>query len=193
MTRTEEKMAAEILRLEDERVTGPESLRITRLPQEDRGGTWEICGICDGIEPSTFREIKSLLDQGKREDAWKKCLQYILDNTVAVKRWLGASSFPALEFFLRDFCFNAGCTAAAKALQRAIVAGGYHLGIDGIVGKNTRNGMTLCLKVNGEQTLLNAVKYQRDQFYRNCKQFRTFGKGWLSRSKQAHQFALKLL
>ena len=37
---------------ENSRVTGPDSLRVSRLPAADKGGKWEVCVICDGIEPA---------------------------------------------------------------------------------------------------------------------------------------------
>ena len=98
MDTTEKKMAAAILRFEDSRVTGPDSLRVSRLPAADKGGKWEICGICDGIEPTVFNRLKALLDAGRREEAWEGCLQYVLDNTAAVRSWLGSDAFPATEF-----------------------------------------------------------------------------------------------
>lgn len=55
MNNTERNMAAAILRFEDSRVTGPASLRVSRLPAADKGGKWEICGICDGIEPARIQ------------------------------------------------------------------------------------------------------------------------------------------
>ena len=70
MNTIERKMAAAILRFEDSRVTGPDSLRVSRLPAADKGGKWEICGICDGIEPDVFNRLKALLDAGRREEAW---------------------------------------------------------------------------------------------------------------------------
>lgn len=106
MNTTERKMAAAILRFEDSRVTGPDSLRVSRLPAADKGGKWEICGICDGIEPAVFNRLKALLDAGRREEAWEGCLQYVLDNTAAVRSWLGSDAFPATEFMLRDHFFN---------------------------------------------------------------------------------------
>jgi|GEM_PF-3993705 len=39
MNPTERKMAAAILRFEDSRVTGPDSLRVSRLPAAATGGT----------------------------------------------------------------------------------------------------------------------------------------------------------
>lgn len=102
MDTTEKKMAAAILRFENSRVTGPDSLRVSRLPAADKGGKWEVCGICDGIEPAVFNRLKALLDAGRREEAWEGCLQYVLDNTAAVRSWLGSDAYPGVEFILRD-------------------------------------------------------------------------------------------
>lgn len=100
MDTTEKKMAAAILRFEDSRVTGPDSLRVSRLPAADKGGKWEICGICDGIEPTVFNRLKALLDAGRREEAWEGCLQYVLDNTAAVRSgWV-----PTLILALNSSC-----------------------------------------------------------------------------------------
>lgn len=94
MNETQRQIASRILYLEDTRVTGPDSLRVTHLPAADKGGDWEICGICDGIEPAVYNRIKALLDAGRKEDAWMACLQYVLDNTQAVRTWLGSSIGP---------------------------------------------------------------------------------------------------
>lgn len=120
MNTTEKKMAAAILRFEDDRVTGPASLRVSRLPAADKGGKWEICGICDGFEPAVFNRLKALLDAGKQEEAWEGCLQYILDNTAAVRSWIGSDAHPGIEFFLRDHYFNSGSKNTGKILQRAL-------------------------------------------------------------------------
>lgn len=117
MNNTERNMAAAILRFEDSRVTGPASLRVSRLPAADKGGKWEICGICDGIEPAVFNRLKSLLDAGKREEAWEGCLQYVLDNTAAVRAWIGSDAHPATEFILRDHYFNSGSRNTGKSFS----------------------------------------------------------------------------
>lgn len=189
MNETERKMAAEILRLEDSRVTGPDSLRVTRLPAEDRGGRWEICGICDGIEPAKYKSIKDRLDRGDREGAWEECLQYVLDHTSRIRSWLGTPRWPGVEFFCRDFCFNAGSGAVAKMLQRALSAHGYPLADDGIVGPATRRALADCLEKVAEATFLDTLQEKREAFYRSCRQFKVFGKGWLSRTEAAARFA----
>ena len=81
MNTTEKKMAAAILRFEDDRVTGPASLRVSRLPAADKGGKWEICGICDGIEPAVFNRLKALLDAGTQEEAWDEWSKQYFGNT----------------------------------------------------------------------------------------------------------------
>mgnify|MGYP001531209633 CR=1 FL=1 len=172
MDTTEKKMAAAILRFEDSRVTGPDSLRVSRLPAADKGGKWEICGICDGIEPTVFNRLKALLDAGRREEAWEGCLQYVLDNTAAVRSWLGSDAYPGVEFILRDHFFNSGSRNTGKILQRAL---------------NT------VLAQTGESEFLSTLNERRKSFYHSCKQFPVFGKGWLNRSNEAYRFAQSLI
>lgn len=192
MNTTEKKMAAAILRFEDGRVTGPDSLRVSRLPAADKGGKWEICGICDGIEPAVFNRLKSLLEAGKREEAWESCLLYILDNTAAVRNWIGSDGYPALEFFLRDHYFNSGSKNAGKILQRALNDHGATIAEDGIPGKETRNVLQTVLSRAGERKLLDSLHERRKSFYRSCRQFSTFGRGWLNRCDDAYSFAVSL-
>lgn len=194
MTETEKRMAARILSLEDDRVTGPESLRVTKLPAADKGGKWEICGICDGIEPAVFAAIKKKLDEQDREGAWQDCLQYVLDNTSPIRSWLGnVAKWAAVEFFCRDFYFNAGTRTVAKVLQRSLVALGYKVSVDGIVGQATKRALAECLETHPERVFLKELKENREAFYRDCKQFPVFGKGWLNRTKAAFEFAMSLL
>lgn len=192
MNTTEKKMAAAILRFEDDRVTGPDSLRVSRLPAADKGGKWEICGICDGIEPAVFNRLKSLLDAGKREEAWEGCLQYVLDNTAAVRAWIGSDAHPEIEFFLRDHYFNSGSKNAGKILQRALNDHGAGIAEDGIPGKQTRQTLQTVLAGAGERKLLDSLYERRKSFYRSCKQFPVFGKGWLRRCEDAYKFAASL-
>ena len=193
MNTIERNMAAAILRFEDSRVTGPASLRVSRLPAADKGGKWEICGICDGIEPAVFNRLKALLDAGKREEAWEGCLQYVLDNTSAVRSWIGSDAHPATEFILRDHYFNSGSRNTGKILQRALNDHGASLTEDGIPGKQTRETLQTVLARSGEAKFLASLNERRKAFYRSCKQFPIFGKGWLSRSEDAFRFACSLV
>ena len=143
-------MAAAILRFEDSRVTGPDSLRVSRLPAADKGGKWEICGICDGIEPDVFN-------------------------------------------ILRDHYFNSGSRNTGKILQRALNIHGAGLVVDGIVGPRTRQELQDQLAATGEAVFLIALQEKRQAFYRSCKQFPTFGKGWLNRCDDAFSVAQALV
>ena len=193
MNTIERNMAAAILRFEDSRVTGPESLRVSRLPAADKGGKWEICGICDGIEPAVFNRLKALLDAGKRKEAWEGCLQYVLDNTAAVRAWIGSDAHPGIEFFLRDHYFNSGSRNTGKILQRALNIHGAGLTVDGIVGPKTRQELQDQLAGTDEAVFLIGLQEKRKAFYRSCKQFSVFGKGWLNRCDDAYSVARSIV
>ena len=192
MNNTERNMAAAILRFEDSRVTGPASLRVSRLPAADKGGKWEICGICDGIEPAVFNRLKSLLDAGKREEAWEGCLQYVLDNTAAVRAWIGSDAHPGIEFFLRDHYFNSGSKNTGKILQRVLDKHHSGLTVDGIIGPMSKAFLHNSLS-RGNAAFLDDLREQRAAFYRSCKQFPTFGRGWLRRCDDAYSVARSLV
>ena len=192
MNNTERNMAAAILRFEDSRVTGPAPLRVSRLPAADKGGKWEICGICDGIEPAVFNRLKSLLDAGKREEAWEGCLQYVLDNTAAVRAWIGSDAHPGIEFFLRDHYFNSGSKNTGKILQRVLDKHHSGLTVDGIIGPMSKAFLHNSLSRGNDVAFLDDLREQRAAFYRSCKQFPTFGKGWLRRCDDAFSFARSL-
>lgn len=192
MTDKEAEMAAKILNLEDARVSGAESLRITRLPAADKGGTWEICGICDGIEPSVYNELATLLRSGKRRECWERCLRYVTENTAAVRRWLGSDRFPAVEFYCRDFYFNAGGKPVARSLQRSLRDLGENVAADGVFGVLSQEALRRVTEESGAERLLPALRKRRDAYYRACRQFGVFGKGWLARSAAAYAYAQTL-
>ena len=193
MNALEQRMAARILLFEDDRATGPETLKVRRLPSADKGGQWEVCGICDGIEPAAFRRIKVLLDAGKRQEAWEACLEYVWLDTRSVRSWIGSAAYPATEFFLRDHYFNSGGSNTVKILQRALNDEGATpaLAVDGIVGEATRTALRRLLQGN-EKGFLSCLRDRRKAFYLACKQFPEFGRGWLRRTDEARDYALTL-
>lgn len=193
MNTLEKNMAARILRFEDDRAAGPASLRVRRLPAADKGGNYEICGICDGIEPATYKRIKTLLDSGQRQEAWDACLEYVWKNTRAVRDWTGSDTHPATEFYLRDHYFNSGSKNTLKILQRALNDSGAHLTVDGLIGPKTRAALRDRLDQGDERAFLSDLRTRRKAFYMSCTQFPTFGKGWLSRTDEAFDYALTLI
>lgn len=193
MNSLEQSMAARLLRFEDDRATGPASLRVRKLPAADKGGDYEICGICDGIEPSTFKHIKSLLDSGQRREAWDACLEYVWHNTRAVREWIGSEAHPCTEFYLRDHYFNSGSKNTLKILQRALNDSGAHLTVDGLIGPRTRAALRDRLFQGDERAFLSDLRARRKAFYMACRQFPIFGKGWLRRTDGAFDYALTLI
>ena len=78
-------------------------------------------------------------------------------------------------------------------LQHALNVHGAGLVVDGIPGKQTRQMLKIVLAQTGESEFLSTLNERRKSFYRSCKQFPVFGKGWLNRSNEAYRFAQSLI
>ncbi len=124
-------MAAQIVDWEARR-DAHGKLRVYKLPGNDGGGSFEVAGINDRYHPSTAERLARLINAGQEEAAERAAVLYIADYTETVKSWVNN---PAIEFFLRDCCFNRGPAGAAKILQIALGGG---LKLDGAVGPITR-------------------------------------------------------
>ena len=74
-------------------------------------------------------------------------------------------------------------------MQRALNIHGAGLVVDGIVGPKTRQELQDQLAATGEAVFLIALQEKRQAFYRSCKQFPVFGKGWLNRCDDAFSVA----
>ena len=162
----------------------------TKLPTPT--GIVTLLDLGEGIEPAVFNRLKSLLDAGKREEAWEGCLQYVLDNTAAVRAWIGSDAHPGIEFFLRDHYFNSGSKNTGKILQRVLDKHHSGLTVDGIIGPMSKAFLHNSLSRGNDVAFLDDLREQRAAFYRSCKQFPTFGKGWLRRCDDAFSFARSL-
>lgn len=150
-------------------------------------------GTVDALTVIAHLETQGQLDAGNREEAWEGCLQYVLDNTSAVRSWMGSDSHPATEFILRDHYFNSGSRNTGKILQRALNDYGASLTVDGIPGKQTRQTLQAVLARSGEAEFIASLNEQRKAFYRSCKQFPVFGRGWLRRCDDAFSFARSIV
>lgn len=189
-------MMATLLNFEDARITGPSSLRVMRLPEGDGGGTYEIAGICDGIEPKVFNAIKIELEAGNRVKAWDMCIDYVEKKTHNGRVWSPENL--AIEFFLRDTVFNMGDGGCVNVMQRTI----NHYGeskvvVDGAWGPKTKKAWEELLYITVPVNLLSALVICRNQRYRaiveaNPKKEK-FLKGWYSRTSKAETYAKKLL
>lgn len=191
------RMAAKILNMEDYKITGPASLRVTRLPSGDGGGTWEIAGICDGIEPEVFNRIKSLLDKGLREEAWEECLSYILENTATIASYLPNYGF-GYEFMVRDLAFNMGNAGAIKVIQgMANREGTDEIAVDGKWGIKTQTALLGLTSTLPEDYVVNALDKAARARYQSIVDANPvkekFLKGWLNRCDDRLAFANTLV
>lgn len=185
------EMAKKILNMEDYKITGPESLRVTSLPSGDGGGQWEIAGICDGIEPNEFRKIKGLLDTGKRDEAWEECLRYVLQNTEPLLTH-GVAGGYAIEFMLRDMTFNMGVAGTTKVVQRMLGTS-----IDGKWGPNTQKKWTDKLASATELSVVDQLDSACRNRYKsiadNNPVKKKFLVGWMNRCTNRYGYAITLL
>lgn len=191
------RMAAKILNMEDYKITGPESLRVTRLPSGDGGGTWEIAGICDGIEPEVFNRIKSLLDKGLREEAWEDCLSYVLENTATIASYFPNYGF-GYEFMVRDLAFNMGNAGAIKVIQgMANREGTDEIAVDGKWGIKTQTALLALTSTLPEDYVVNALDKAARARYQSIVDANPvkekFLKGWLNRCDDRLAFANTLV
>lgn len=187
------RMAAKILNMEDYKITGPESLRVTRLPSGDGGGTWEIAGICDGIEPDVFNRIKSLLDKGLREEAWEECLSYVLENTSKIVSYLPNYGF-GYEFMVRDLAFNMGTGGAVNVIQRMLNSvGDAGLTVDGKWGPKTQAALRSVTDVIPEAEVVRgldrAARARYESIVKANPVKKKFLKGWFNRCEARVKFA----
>lgn len=187
------RMAAKILNMEDYKITGPESLRVTRLPSGDGGGTWEIAGICDGIEPDVFNRIKALLDKGLREEAWEECLSYVLESTATIASYLPNYGF-GYEFMVRDLAFNMGNAGAIKVIQSMFNRESFdEIAVDGKWGIKTQTallGLTACLPEDYTIGALDrAARARYESIVKANPIKKKFLKGWLNRCAERVKFA----
>ncbi len=127
MTRLE--MAERIFKWEA-RYDSSGNLKVYTLPSNDGGGTFEVAGINDRYHPEVATRLRSLIGRGYSEQAEAEGIAHIAQYTDIVSGW---SSIPAIEFFLRDSCFNRGAGGAARIAQMAV-----RVDVDGVVGPITR-------------------------------------------------------
>ncbi len=130
---TREEMAKRILAFEARR-DAQGHIKLYNLPSNDGGGTAtenrEYAGLNDRYDPKTLSQIIPLVESGEHAKAEAIAMEAIAQYTDIVSGW---SSIPAIEFFLRDSCFNRGAGGAARIAQMAV-----RVDVDGVVGPITR-------------------------------------------------------
>ena len=184
-------MGREIVRFEGR--YKDKKLQIYYLPVGDGGGAFEIAGINDRYHPEKASELRDLIEQGQHTEAEDAAAAYIEQYTRPVLKFFpspeAAEANPAIEFVLRDCCFNRGLKGAATILQIAL-----NVDIDGIVGENTREEFGQQLSDPGAHSVLEEITEARETYERNSYPWKTgkrdekskFWKGLNNRWARAH-------
>jgi len=108
------------------------------------------------------------------------------------KEWywdkLRAEDIPhGLDICVFDFGVNAGVHRSSRYLQRTVGATQ-----DGIIGPLTLKQVNKYVKRNGVAQAIQSFSESRRDYYRSLHHFDTFGKGWLNRTNDVEQEALKV-
>ena len=95
--------------------------------------------------------------------------------------------------FWADFAWGSGVYGAAKQLQKFIVSEGFSIAVDGKVGKQTLSTLNRLIHMKGEDYIYLKSYDHRVNFLRGLDSFKHFGRGWISRLKDFHKYALSKL
>jgi lysozyme family protein len=95
--------------------------------------------------------------------------------------------------FWADFAWGSGVYGAAKQLQKFIVSEGFSIAVDGKVGKQTLSALNRLIIMKGEDYIYLKSYDHRVNFLRGLSSFKHFGRGWISRLKDFHNYALSKL
>lgn len=85
-----------------------------------------------------------------------------------------------LDYLMFDFAINAGPGRAIKILQEAL-----GVTVDGAIGNKTLTAINNA----PQKELISEFTKAKNLYYKSCKTFPTYGKGWLNRSESAEQTA----
>ena len=88
-----------------------------------------------------------------------------------------------------DYAVNSGISRASKALQSVC---GISNG-DGVIGPHSLASVWTTVENDGEESVINDVTEQRQEFIRGLSIYETFGKGWERRITETHEKAVGLI
>lgn len=90
---------------------------------------------------------------------------------------------PGVDLCVFDLAVNAGPSRAVKLLQKCVT-----VEQDGIVGPKT----IAAVNAAPPKTMIICFSDTRRAFYKSLKAFETFGRGWLRRTDECEQEAIKM-
>ena len=166
------------------------NISVYKLPAGDGGGAYEVAGINERYHPKEAAKLKTMIEQGKYDEAEKEVGDYIIQYTDEVRKWLPEGFYPATEMILRDTAFNAGPGGSAKVMQMA-----FALTVDGIVGTKSKAAIAANLKENGDDDTALRIHGARWEYMHGKSQNpgkAQFWKGWRNRMTRCIQDALSI-
>jgi N-acetylmuramoyl-L-alanine amidase len=130
-------------------------IAVYKIPSGDGGGAFEIAGINDRYHSEKAWELRTLIENGRYDEAERAAAEHIAGYTDRVDPW---AENPGIEFYLRDSAFNRGPGGAARILQLAV-------GVkpDGAVGKLTREAAAKAEQEDPKRMML-ALRAAREQY-----------------------------
>ena len=162
-------------------------LRVYRLKPADGGGSYEVAGLNDGYHPTEAAHAAELVRRGAYEAAEIYVRDYIAGYTDVVMRW---ARVPAIEFFLRDCCWNRGPKGALRILQLAV-----GVADDGRFGPITKTAVDEAL--SNPPALVTKLRKARERYERKIAppvgKRAEFWAGLMNRFNNAEQQARALL
>lgn len=189
------QMALEIVRFEGRYKDG--KLQHYKLPPGDGGGEGEVAGINEKYHSEQYAKLRGLIEGGAHEEAEFEAVRYIEKYTRGVVSFFpspeSAEENPAIEFVLRDSCFNRGLKGAATVLQLALGMSE----IDGLCGPVTHREFARQLAEPGPVEVLANLTKARETYERNKYAWKPqsrdesskFWKGLSKRWAKAHTIA----
>jgi hypothetical protein len=168
-----------------------------KLPAGDGGGQGEVAGINEKYHPKEYAKLRGLIEGGAHQEAEHEAARYIEEYTRGVLKFFpspqSAEENPAIEFVLRDTCFNRGAKGAATVLQIALGMSD----IDGLVGPMTHREFSKQLDDPGSAEVLKNLTKARETYERNVYTWKPnardesskFWKGLENRWAKAHEVA----
>lgn len=135
-----------------------------------------------GVTQAVYDAFRRRQDQTPRSVRWITDEEHDAIYVAQYWRPIRGDDLPSgLDATVFDFGVNSGTGRAAKTLQRALVAMGYRIAVDGQIGEMTLDAVRTVASVGGLPDLIIDVNERRFRFVKGLKTFRTFGRGWTRR------------
>lgn len=143
-------------------------IKVYKLPSGDGGGTFEVAGINDRYHPEIAARLKSLIEQGKQDQAEQEATDYIAHYTAPIAN---KATNPGVQFAIQDAAFNRGLGGATKILQRAL-----GVDVDGKFGPKTKAALEEAEK--DPKALIKKFRAAREAYERETVKRNESSKFW---------------